>query len=330
MEIEQLADKNRLAALGAPLENNVYFTIDGIAEYKIGPGDILEITLWNGNTPEKEKIPVRPDGQISFGLVEDLAVKGLTSSQLDALLTRKFREYVKKPRIDVVILEYNSKTVTLLGAVSDKGFMGSGPGKYKLTGKTSLIEVITRAGGPNRNADLNNIVVRRQNGLTISLDLFRAIQQGKPEQDFILDDGDIVFVPTFDKSGNRVYVFGEVEVPGAYDYTGAGMRLFDAVSDAGGATIFAAQHNTKVVRGDPTRPEVISADLKGLVEQGDQTQNVLLASGDLVYVPRNGFGEINLFNRRIRPLMEMILWPARTVIDWYNAADILRSGGDVN
>ena len=108
------------------------------------------------------------------------------------------------------------------------------------------------------------------------------------------------------------------------------MRLFDAISDAGGTTIFASERNTKVVRGDPTRPEVVSADLKSLVEQGDQSQNVLLASGDLVYVPRSGFGEINLFNKRIRPLMEMILWPARTVIDWYNATDILKSGGDTN
>jgi polysaccharide export outer membrane protein len=329
MEIEQLTAKNRLAALEAPLENNVYVTVDGVAEYKIGPGDILEITLWNGNTPTKEEITVRQDGKISFGFVEDLAVNGLTISQFDDLLTRKFKEYVRKPRIDVVIKEYKSKSVTLLGALQDSG-QGSGPGIYKLTGKTTLIEVITRVGGPHPNADLANIVVRRHDGRTLSLDLFRAIQQGKPEQDFILDDGDIVFLPTFDQNNNRVYVFGEVETPGAYDYTGAEMRLFDAISEAGGTTIYASQRNTKVVRGDPTRPEVISADLKSLVERGDQSQNVLLTTGDLVYVPRSGFGEINLFNKRIRPLMEMILWPARTVIDWYNAADIIKSGGDVN
>jgi polysaccharide export outer membrane protein len=329
MEIEQLTAKNRLAALEAPLENNVYVTVDGVAEYKIGPGDILEITLWNGNTPKKEEITVRQDGKISFGFVEDLAVNGLTISQFDDLLTRKFKEYVRKPRIDVVIKEYKSKSVTLLGALQDSG-QGSGPGIYKLTGKTTLIEVITRIGGPKESADLANIVVRRHDGRTLSLDLFRAIQQGKPEQDFILDDGDVVFVPTFDQNNNRVYVFGEVEAPGAYDYTGAEMRLFDAISEAGGTTIYASQRNTKVVRGDPTRPEVISADLKSLVERGDQSQNVLLTTGDLVYVPRSGFGEINLFNKRIRPLMEMILWPARTVIDWYNAADIIKSGGDVN
>ena len=54
---------------------------------------------------------------------------------------------------------------------------------------------------------------------------------------------------------------------------------------------------------------------------------MLLAGGDLVYVPRSGWGDINRLNQRIRPLLEMILWPARTIIDWYNAADIISTGG---
>jgi protein involved in polysaccharide export with SLBB domain len=76
------------------------------------------------------------------------------------------------------------------------------------------------------------------------------------------------------------------------------------------------------VRGDPTRPEYIAADLKSLIEAGDQSQNVVLASGDLVYVPRSGWGDINVLNKRIRPLFELILYPARTIIDWNRAADI--------
>jgi protein involved in polysaccharide export with SLBB domain len=104
--------------------------------------------------------------------------------------------------------------------------------------------------------------------------------------------------------------------------------LFDAISEAGGATVFASTESTRVVRGDPTRPELINANLKSLIEEGDQSQNMLLAGGDLVYVPRSGWGDINLVNKRIRPLMEMILWPARTIIDWYNATDLISTGGN--
>ena len=327
MAIEQLGDANRLAALEAPLENKVFATIDGVAEYKIGPGDVLELTLWKGSEPTKEEILIRQNGKISFGFVEDLQVSGLTASQLDALLTRHIGEYVRKPRIDVVVKEHNSKFVTLLGAITPTSISGKGPGKYVLTGRTTLLEAITKAGGPAQNANLEKINVRRKDGRAISLNLFKAIQQGNPEQDFILDDGDVVFVSTLDKSQNRVYVFGEVKQPGAYEFKGSKMTLFDAISDAGGATIFASTSNTKVVRGDPTAPEIISANLKNLIEEGDQSQNVLLAGGDLVYIPRSGFGEVNLFYKRIRPLLEMILWPARVVKDWDDAADII-SGDD--
>ncbi len=309
MDIEQLTDKNRLAALEAPLENNVFATIDGKIEYKIGPGDVIEITSWDGNVPKKEEILVRQDGRISFGFVEDLPVDGLTPSQLDDLLTKKIGEYFRKPRVDVAVKEYNSKVVTLLGAIVYKGYEGTGSGEYKLSGKTTLLEALTRAGGPAKDADLKNVSIRRKDGRTISLDLFAAIQKGDPEQDLILDHKDVVFVPTFDKKGQRVYVFGEVEKPGAYLYSGTEMRLIDAVSEAGGATVFGATWSTKIIRGDPIRPEIISANLKNLIEDGDSTQNILLASGDLVYIPRNGFGDLNLLMDRIRPLYEMILTP---------------------
>ena len=104
-------------------------------------------------------------------------------------------------------------------------------------------------------------------------------------------------------------------------------RSFDAISEAGGATEFASADNTRVVRGDPASPEIITADLKSLIEEGNLSQNVVLAAGDMVYVPRSGWGDVNLYNKRIRPLFELILWPARTVIDWYNAADIISTGG---
>jgi polysaccharide export outer membrane protein len=329
MEIEQLADKNRMEVLEAPLENDVYATVKGVAEYKIGAGDVLEITFWNNNTPEKEEILVKPDGTISFGLLEDIKIDGLTSSQLDNLLTLRFKEYVRKPRIDVIVKEYNSKSVTMLGALLDKRRAdGGGPGVYKLKGKTTLLQAITRIGGPAKDADLKNVSIRRKNGRSINLDLQLAIIKGDPQQDLILDDGDVVFINTIDKRSNRIYVLGEVAKPGAYEYTGEQMRLFDAIAEAGGATPFAARAVTKVVRGDPIKPEIFNANLKSLEEEGDQSENIILARGDMIYVPRSGWGEINLINKRITPLFQLILYPARTVIDWYNAVDIVQ--GDYN
>ena len=328
-QVEQLKSSERHARVQVPIENEVFKKIDGELEYKFGPGDTLEITLWEGTTPTREEIRVREDGKISFGFVEDLSVKGMTSSELDRLLTANFKEFVKNPRIDVVVKKYNSKFVRLSGAIFYHG-PGTGPGKYRLTGKTTALEVITQYGGATKDADLGNIKIRRQDGQTISLDLFAAINKGDLSQDMVLDDGDMVFLPTLAEGGNRVYVFGEVENPGAYTFAGSNTRLFDAISEAGGATVFGSTDSTRVVRGDPASPEIITADLKSLIEEGNLSQNVVLASGDMVYVPRSGWGNVNLYNKRIRPLFELIIWPARTVIDWYTASDLISTGGYSN
>jgi protein involved in polysaccharide export with SLBB domain len=324
-QVEHLNASEHSTGGQIPLENDVYKTINGVQEYKIDFGDTLEITLWEGITPKREDILVRQGGKISFGFVEDLRVKGMTSSELDRLLTNYFKEFVKNPRFDVVVKNHNSKFVRLNGAIASYG-PGTGPGKYQLSAKTTALELITQYGGTTKDANLGDIRIRRKNGQTMSLDLFKAINRGDLSQDLVLNDGDLVFIPTLEEGGNRVYVFGEVEKPGAYTFAGSDMRLFDAISKAGGATVFGSTDGTRVVRGDPASPEIITADLKSLIEEGNISQNVVLASGDMVYVPRSGWGSINLLNERIKPLFQLMLYPARTIIDWYNAADIISTG----
>jgi protein involved in polysaccharide export with SLBB domain len=305
-------------------ENDVFKVVNGTAEYKIGAGDVLEIALWEGSTAVRQEILVRPDGRISFGLVENLPVNGLTESEFDALLTARLEQYVKKPRVDVIVKQYRSKSVKLLGAFGHTGVPGSGAGEYKLHGKTTVLGMLTTAGGPADNADLKSVRIRRKDGETISLNLYKTIIQGDLTQDMVLNDGDLVYLPTLSKETNRVYVFGEVQKPGAYTFSGSEMRLIDAISEAGGTTPFAYQADTRVVRGDITQPEILSANLARLVESGDRSQNLLLASGDLVYVPRSGFGDINLFFQKVRPLLDLVWYPARTIVDWDSAYHIMK------
>ena len=91
-QVEELKSSVNRNAKQTLVENDVFKIIDGVAEYKIDPGDTLEITLWEGTTPIREEIFVRQDGKISFGFVEDLTVKGMTFSELDRLLTTYFKE----------------------------------------------------------------------------------------------------------------------------------------------------------------------------------------------------------------------------------------------
>jgi protein involved in polysaccharide export with SLBB domain len=304
------------------LENKVFKTIEGVAEYKIGAGDILEITLWDDKKATREEIPVRPDGRISYLFIEDLAVDGLTAAELDRRLTRHLKDYMKKPRLDIVVTEHNSKFVSLLGALEENNTLGRGQGRYPLSGRATVLQILTKVGGPSKDADLKRVRIRRESGQAISVNLFKAMLQGDGSQDVVLDDGDLVYVPTLSKEGSRVYVFGEVEKPGAYTFSGSEMRLLDALSEAGGLTPFGIEAQTRIVRGNINQPEILTADLERLLERGDQSQNILLAGGDLIYVPRSGWGDVKLLSDRIRPLLELIIWPARLVNDWNNALDV--------
>ncbi|MCF8049999.1 MAG: FG-GAP-like repeat-containing protein [Desulfobacterales bacterium] len=307
-------------------ENDVFTTRSGFPEYRLDSGDLIEITFWKGTESEKVEIPVRPDGKISFGYVEDLYVRGLTPTELDRILTRKLEEYIRHPRIDIIVGEHNSKFVTILGAVGQRA--GTGPGQYTLKGKARVSQMLSQAGGPRPEANLRDVRIRRKDNQSITVNLYRAITQGDISQDMILDSGDVVYVPAVSAESNRVYVFGEVEKPGAYTFEGSEMRVFDAIAQAGGYTVFGKPALTKVVRGDINRPEVIDTDLKALIEEGDYTQNVALTNGDLVYVPRSGWGSLNQFFKRVQPIMRLIIYPAQVVNEFGSAADTLGSPFD--
>lgn len=304
-------------------ENEVFTTRAGIPEYRLGPGDIIEVTFWRGTKRTQEEVPIRTDGKISFAYVEDLPVSGMTLMDLDEVLTNRLQEYIREPKIDVFVKKYNSKFVTVLGAVGERE--GTGPGKYKLTGKSRVSEMLSVAGGPKINANLRDIKVRRKDNRSFSLNLYKALTQGEITQDVLVDDGDVIYVPTLSKETNRVYVFGEVVKPGPYAFEGTEMRVFDAISQAGGYTVFGKPELTRVVRGDITNPEFVEADLRALLEEGDYTQNVALANGDLVYVPRSGWGEINQLFKRVAPFMRMILFPAQVINEYGSASDTLGS-----
>ncbi len=307
----------------APEQNEVYTSVSGIPEYRIGPGDVLEVTMWKGSTGTREEILVRPDGKISFAFVEDLPVQGLTPTQLDERLTADLKRYIRNPRIDIVVDKYSSKFVTFAGEIYTNVTFRSGPGRYPLTGKTTLLEMLSKVGGPTQDANLRDVRVRNQQGRTYSVDLYKTINYGDQSQNIIIDAGDLVVIPAITREANRVYVFGEVGKPGVYTFAGSQMRLFDAISQAGGLTIFGRPEGTRVVRGDITQPEVISADLERLIQEGDMTQNIALANGDLVYVPRSMVGDANLFVKQISPLLNLIFAPAQ-FRDEYLDRDALR------
>jgi len=311
-------------------ENSVFTEKRGIPEYRIGPGDVLIITFWDVAKSVPYDAVVRPDGKISYSYMDDILVAGCTSHEVDEILTKALKEYIRDPRIDVMVKSYNSKSALLFGQINRLQTGISGPGKYPLTGKTRILDFIVIAGGPIAgeefaNADLRKVEVVRK-GKSYTVNLYKAMFKGDMSQNIIIDDGDIVTVPELPTYGERVYVFGEVKTQGIYRLKDA-YDLLAAVSKAGGTTRVAVDSDIKIIRGykeDRNKPIILAVNLDEILKKGDIAQNISLQDGDVVYVPRTAIGDLNEFIVNTTPLLDYLLYPDKYRDAYFNPETMLR------
>jgi polysaccharide biosynthesis/export protein len=158
-------------------------------DYKIGPEDILDISVWK-NEELSRTVPVRPDGKVSLPLVNDIQAAGLTPSRLRQELTRRLSEYVPSPEVAVIVREVHSAKVSVVGAVRS-------PGRYEVRSPATVLELIALAQGFTDFASRDRIVVLRQNGgkpTRINFN-YRKIADGTDQDNFFVQAGDIIVVP---------------------------------------------------------------------------------------------------------------------------------------
>ena len=86
-----------------------------VEKYVIGPGDVLHISVWKDASLERIDT-VRPDGMISFPLINEVQAAGLTPLQLQKTVSDRLRQYMSDPEVSVVVQEVHSFAVSVLGA----------------------------------------------------------------------------------------------------------------------------------------------------------------------------------------------------------------------
>jgi polysaccharide biosynthesis/export protein len=159
-------------------------------DYVIGPDDVLEIVFWRDKDMSGQVV-VRPDGQISLPLLNDVQASGLTPEQLRLQITDAASRLLEEPTVTVVVREINSRRVFLTGNVGK-------PGAYPLSGPTTVLQLLATAGGVLEYAKSKNIrIMRTENGKTVSHRFnYRDVMAGKNlKQDILLKPGDTVIVP---------------------------------------------------------------------------------------------------------------------------------------
>ncbi len=302
-----------IISLSEVKENSAFKEISGVPEYLIGPLDVLEISSRVGDKVTTQTVTVDNRGRISYSFIDDLEVTGLAPSELDDILTEKMSDYIKNPRIDILVKEFKSKSATVLGELAKlRGSMNvqAGSGRIFLEGKTTLMDLLALSGGYTVEADIKNIKLVRQ-GKTYRINLYDVLTKGDEIQNIIIDDGDVIDIPELSAYRERIYVMGEVNNQGVYSLRDA-RDLLGAISLAGNVTTLAKEQNTLIVRGyspEEGKPLVMMSDVRALFRNADLAQNLPLQEGDLIYVPRMVIGDINDWITNTMPLLNFILYP---------------------
>ena len=321
--VQTQATREDLAKMCQVKENGAFEEIAGIPEYRIGSRDVLEISSFNGDKVKTTTVTVDGRGRISYSFIDNLQVAGFTPSQVEQQLIAKLSGYVRSPRINVLVKEFNSKSAMVIGEFSSLRAATYGAkaasGRINLKGKTSLTDLIALAGGYTVDADIRRIQLMRK-GNSYVINLYDIVEKGDESQNVVIDNDDVVNIPQLPVYGERVYVLGEVATQGVYPLKQA-QDLLAALSLAGNFTRLAKEENTLIVRGYEVGkpPLVMMADVKALLRKADLSQNVRLKDGDLVYVPRMLIGDVNDWIINMTPLLQLLLYPG--TFDAYYSSD---------
>ena len=159
-------------------------------EYRIGPEDILHISVWKEEDLDREVL-VRPDGGISFPLAGDLQVSGRTPIEVQDEIRSRLQRYVPDAEVTVSIEKVSGYTIFVLGEVEE-------PGQFTLGRYVDVVQALTLSGGFTPYANKRGIqILRRQDGREVTYKFdFRSVSRGRNlDQNIILQSGDVVLVP---------------------------------------------------------------------------------------------------------------------------------------
>jgi polysaccharide export outer membrane protein len=261
-------------------------------DYKIGPQDLLEISVFEAEKLNKT-VRVSSQGNISLPLIGILKVKGLTTEELEKEIRSLLAEkYLQDPQVNVLIKEYRNQRISVMGAVKN-------PGVFDVTGTKTILDMLGVAGGLREDAGQLLFLLRpppfqeepekKGKGIdgkkteTFVIDLEGLLVEGNLNLNLSLLHGDVINVPV----SGKVFVGGEVKNAGGFA-KGKRLTLSQAVIMAGGLNFRANGSETRIIRYTEkgTNKEVLTFNVYAI--QKGKAEDPYLRENDIVFVPRSG------------------------------------------
>jgi polysaccharide export outer membrane protein len=273
---------------------------DPYRDYKIGPEDLLEISVFEAEKLN-QTVRVSSQGNISIPLLGVVRVKGLTANQLERELRELLAEkYLQDPHVSIFIKEYRSQRISVMGAVEK-------PGVFEVTGHKTILDMLAVAGGLRADAEhgagsllflIRPPAVQGEapevlegekdfeagGPRTFVIDLEELLVKGDLSLNVPLIHGDVINIPV----SGKVFVGGEVRRPGGFPLGRNRMTLTQAIIMAAGLKPEANGSEAKIFRCSEKGlgKEVLSVNVYA-IQKGKQ-EDLYLKENDIIIVPRHG------------------------------------------
>ena len=255
--------------------------------YRIGPGDVLDIRVYNRPQLSREAVRVEGNGMIRMPLIEsEIQAACATEGELAKEISTRYAKYYKNLQVDVFIKEYHSQQVAIIGAVNDQS-------RFELQRRVRLLELLTYAKGPSTKAGQTINIVHATTttspckqadesdaNTAFSSYKLNDVLQGDPKSNPYLEAGDIVTIPEAD----QVYVVGNVFMPLTIALKEP-ITLTRAIAMAGGLKQDTRKDKIRVLRQEPgtTIRKEITVDLSAIEKK--RSEDLALLPNDIIDVP---------------------------------------------
>ncbi len=257
-------------------------------DYKVGGYDILDITVYEEADLSRTGVRVSADGSISIPLICRIQVNGLTTSEIETLISNKLArgQFIIDAHVSVIVSGYWSKQFMVLGPVAN-------PGSFPLKAQERVLDAISKAGGIESERGGNQLMIIRtqhpatqhEEKIVIRIDLAALLHEGDQQSNLLLMDKDLLYIP----KAKQFYLIGQVQRPGSFSYMNKDITLVEAISMAGGFTKIAARNRTRIVRMENGIEKIIVVKVDAITKSGKKGQDILLRPGDVIVVPESFF-----------------------------------------
>jgi polysaccharide export outer membrane protein len=249
--------------------------------YRIGPRDLLEIRVFE--TPELNvSRRVSEDGDVNLPLVGAVKVAGLTETETAQKIKEVLEgKLLQRASVAVQVQEFRARPISLIGAVRQ-------PGNLAFSGRWTLLEAVTAAGGlAEGHGNLIYVLRRSDNGLSdqVAVSVDDLLVRADPMVNIPIFSGDLINVPgTVEVT---VYCLGEIRQPGAVSFRSSDrISLLAVIARAGGLTDRAAS-KILIKRNGSAGPAELKVDYKRILAGKDP--DVELKAGDVIIVKESFF-----------------------------------------